>query len=218
MSNINRICRGAQESAARRPMLLSAFLMAIMALSLLAACVTPTPEAVQEPAAVQEHEAVQEMEQVTEAPSAPSPFVCEEFGEELVCKAEQERVTVVVPWQGRKVQVENLPPGTLEELWSDKDEFMADRLVINFEVVDAANYEIINTFDPPMQLEVAYTAEDVAKANELENLVLGFWNDEYWVAFTKEKHDFVLEGDSNGGIGIVKILSWGDKPIAWGDP
>ena len=127
------------------------------------------------------------------------------------------QVIVRVPSQPVEVEVLKLATGKLEELRSEDDELEAERLVINFEVIDRDTQEMLSSFDPPIELEVAYTAQDVQNANGLDNLVLGFWHEteEKWIAFD-DKHEFRLEGDSQGGIGFATISSWGDRRIAYG--
>jgi WD40 repeat protein len=65
------------------------------------------------------------------------PLIFKAYKPPLVVEFEDEGVTVEVPWQGREVEIRKLPKGTLENLQSEKDDFLAQRLVINFEVVDA---------------------------------------------------------------------------------
>lgn len=145
------------------------------------------------------------------------PFECQgEEGETLACTAEEEGVTVTVPWQGKKVQVEKLLSKNLDELLSEEDEFLPTRLVINFEVVEAETRKPVDEFSPPMELQVAYTADDYSSADGKS--VLGFRRDGpgRWVALTKKKHDFRLEGGPTGGYGFATVSDWDDVFIAWG--
>jgi hypothetical protein len=98
-----------------------------------------------------------------------------------------------------------------------KDIFTPRRVLVNFVVVESADSEkLVTTFNPPLQLEVKYTQQDVANAKGKE-LTLAFWDGSVWVPFTSKKHKFRLEADtSGGGTGFVEITSWGDPPLAWG--
>jgi hypothetical protein len=82
---------------------------------------------------------------------------------------------------------------------------------------DPNNY--LTEFNPPFEIQVRYTADDLSEANARgADLKLAFWNGSEWNLFTHAKHNFELHPNadpSTGGIGTVKISSWGDPPIAW---
>ena len=76
------------------------------------------------------------------------------------------------------------------------------------------------TFELPVEIHVRHTKADLAAAaTHKKPLRLGYFYNNQWVYFTKEKHGFNLQSDPNpetGGKGIVKISRWGDPMIGWG--
>jgi hypothetical protein len=135
---------------------------------------------------------------------------------------DEERVTITVPDQKvKKAKAVKLPLGKLDELKGREGGFKPGRLVINFALVDEDNPETILTeFDPPFELRVRYTRGDLERAKKAgKSLQLGFWNDDEWVVFTPEKHQFQLQPDAKenaGGYGVAQISHWGDPNIGWG--
>jgi hypothetical protein len=178
---------------------------------------------------------------VTEAPAAPEepaatetpdngfpPPIVGEFecteGDNMVCTiGENEDVIVIIPWQPEHaafLYAISLPMGgELEDFKNkERDEFSPHRLVINLELVlDRDNPEFyISEFNPEINLGIRYFEEDVKAVGGLENLEMGFWDEEngYWVSFAQhDKYNFVIEGDEAGGYVWVKISSWGDRHI-----
>lgn len=129
---------------------------------------------------------------------------------------EKSRVTVKVPWQGVKVEVLKLATGKLEDLEPDP-EFEPERLVINLEVINADTGDMLTSFNPPIQLEVAYTAKDVQNADGIDKLKLAFWHetDKKWIVLGTQ-HDLMADGGTEGGTYFATISSWGDRRIAYG--
>ena len=127
---------------------------------------------------------------------------------------ETEGVTVSVPWQGKKVRVEKLPLGTLDEVRTKQEEdFGPGRLVINFQVVESDFNAVLEDFDPPFELRVKYTPEDEERAKKKgKPIELAFWYNNRWNRFAPQKHQFRLES----GAGVAKVAKWGDPQIAWG--
>jgi len=146
------------------------------------------------------------------------PFECAERDGGQECRS-AEGVTIRVPEQEEhdRVEVRKLPIKTLDQLGAGDDEFEAERVVVNFTVLDAHTGEEITDFAPPLEIEVAYTAEDVKAAGN-EDLVLGFFPDDgkEWIPFDEEKHDFRLRGNAERGVGIVTLSEFVDPHIAWG--
>jgi hypothetical protein len=158
------------------------------------------------------------------------PFECQ-----LVCTTEsledefgdKVQVIVTVPWQGREVKVVKLPVSeeAREILLAAPAPFPIRRLLINFEVVDAESGEPLTKFEPPFELQVGYTANHWQSAREAgeDHPKLAFWDfarpeeEQRWVEFTPEKHDFRVEGDEEGGFLIATITDWGD-PVHGGGP
>ena len=155
---------------------------------------------------------------------------------DLVALFKEEGVAVIVPWQGKEVKVKKLPP-FFEELPKQEEQqqqdpvFWAKREVINFEVVDENTDEIMTEFEPPIELYVVYTDEDLKNAGGLEHLGLAFWDNvgERWVVFTDTKHSFEFRDmdswpfddfglpDDAAGFGFASVKNWDDLPIACGE-
>jgi hypothetical protein len=159
-------------------------------------------------------------------PPIEGEFVCIE-GDNVVCTiGENEDVRVIIPWQPEHaafLYAVNLPmDGSVEDFRNEeRDEFKPYRLVLNFELVINPSFRegYINNFLPPIELGVRYTEADVVTSGGLENLQLGFWDEEnkYWVSFRQHgKYSFKIEGDEMGGYIWVIISSWGDRRIGYG--
>jgi hypothetical protein len=134
----------------------------------------------------------------------------------------EEGATVTVPEQKdkKKVKIEKLAKDSLDKMKPKPGGFKPGRVVFNFQVVDEADpAKVLSTFDPPFELRVRYTQGDLKRAQKANKpLELAFWNGSDWITFTKEKHQFKLEPDSQGpgGYGVAKISNWGDPNVAWG--
>lgn len=191
---------------------------------LMTAC---APAATEQPPAPAEEPTSPAEPAATEAPAAPqAPSHCTEDGNNMVCIfGENEDVKVMIPWQpGYGAFLYAVDLGIEKDLDSlkneNRDQIAPDRLVINFEVVLDPNVpeERINDFDPPIELAVRYTEEDVNVVGGVENLQLGFWDEEngYWVSFKRDRYNFRVEGDESGGYIWATISSWGDRYIGMG--
>lgn len=133
----------------------------------------------------------------------------------------KEAVIVKFPGQARLVQVERLALPTDIPMKAAPGGFQPFRLVINLRLVDAAQPDSqIAVFDPPIEVRIRYTADDLVRAKEASRpLSLGFWDGTQWIRFTPEKHQFRLEPEPTldaGGWGVVSISHWGDPTHAWG--
>ncbi len=154
--------------------------------------------------------------------------------EPIVARFPDIGVTITVPPQPRSALIVEryMPP--IGELHSDQDEFTPNRPLLNFEIVDADYPDLtISTFEPPFELEMAYTEEQVRNArNEADTFkkyvpgesaqpmpVFGFWNGLRWVLFKAGKHQLTYtpnEPPGTGGRVTVKITNWADPAIgAW---
>jgi hypothetical protein len=162
----------------------------------------------------------------TEAPASSEGFDCHEDGDNMVCTFGDEDVIVMIPRQtnnGAFLYAVNLEmaKGLADFGNESRDQIAPNRLVINFELVldPSSPGEYISDFDPPIELSVRYTQEDVLSVGSVENLQLGFWDDEagYWVSFNQpEKYDFKVDGDGSGGYFRVTLSSWADRYIGMG--
>ena len=134
----------------------------------------------------------------------------------------EEGVTVIIPWQGRAVDIEKLPPGSIGDQPGDQDDFKPKRLVIDWRVYDRHTGETVYEFDPPLKFQVAYTPDDVSKAGGLERLRLAsvVHKEKRWQVFNGQGHGFKLIRDSakpNTGIGYVdRVSMWDDRHTGWG--
>jgi hypothetical protein len=82
---------------------------------------------------------------------------------------------------------------------------------------------LVTRYDPALELRIAYSAEDLARAKEfkLDNPVFGFWDGCQWVLFTNKKHDLSYEPspaptDEVAGYAIVHLTAWNDPAIGAG--
>lgn len=130
-------------------------------------------------------------------------------------------VTVQTQKSGKAVKIVKFPPKRASEVPATTGVFAPGRLVINVGAVETDNPDqVVATFDPPMELRVRYTWQDLDRAAAAgTDLKLGFYNEDLgrWVVFTAEKHRFRLDSDpgGNSGVGIVEISHWGDPQVAW---
>lgn len=120
----------------------------------------------------------------------PPELICEEVdegaaGPSLICWTPEEDLALRVPWQGRSLTVEALPTDGLQDL-PEEGGFQPLRAepVIRLAVEDEVGQPVTN-FDPPLELAVAYAANDFAAANPqvangeiLGELGLGAWDRE----------------------------------------
>jgi hypothetical protein len=156
-------------------------------------------------------------------------------GDQVVAPFPEAFTTVVIPWQGRPAMAVRAPSVPLDQMKGEGNDFTPAELVINVEVVDANKEHIVLTdFDPPLELEFKFppslikNARDlaarqqasIASADDLVSVIkMGFWNGARWVLFTKEKHNYRIQGNDNTGyVGKVNLKKWGDPPIGWNPP
>lgn len=206
---------------------ISLLITSAMVFTACGSAVTEPPEAPPEP-----EEPAQQVDMIQATPpelTFPPPlegeFECIE-GDQMVCTiGENEDVVVVIPWQPEHaafLYAVNLSmEGGLGDFKNEsRDEFSPHRLVVNFELlIDPSYREYISVFLPPIELGARYVEADVIAAGGLENLELGFWdeNNEYWVSFRQHsKYEFTIEGDETGGYVWVIIPEWGDRRIGFG--
>lgn len=132
---------------------------------------------------------------------------------------ETKGVRITLPAQKKKAKVDKLSMASLAEMPGTPGGFRPGRVVINFQVVDEDDPStVLTVFDPKFELRIRYTPADLKRAQEAgRSLELAFWDGARWVSFTREKHDFRLEPDAQGGgFGVAMIGHWGDPNVAWG--
>ena len=131
-------------------------------------------------------------------------------------------VEVIIPDQKKvPVDVREVSAPSLEQTPPVHIGFHPFRIVIGLEYFDPTHENAgVGQFDPPLEVHIRYTAQDLAIAtNARRALRLGFWDGTRWLLFTESKHDFRLEPDQapgTGGWGKVKVKDWNDPPKAWG--
>ena len=141
----------------------------------------------------------------------------------VVRKFPAEGVTIIVPWQGRAVDVEKLPKGSLPEQPGSQDDFTPKRLVIDWRVYDRQTDETLYTFDPPLKFQVRYTPADSDAAGGFERLKLAsvVHKEKRWKVFSEQEHGFKLapdkSTDNRSGVAFVeRVTQWDDRHTAWG--
>jgi hypothetical protein len=78
--------------------------------------------------------------------------------------------------------------------------------------------EPVITFDPPIEIRVAYNFYDVMESNrDYRQLKLAFWDGSQWVSLSDRSHDYHILPPSTGQVAEAKIWTWAaDPPLAWG--
>ena len=133
-----------------------------------------------------------------------------------------EGVMVKLAKEHEKYFVERTDKGLSEEYKLTTEAFEPFRTVIElalFSKDDTSNY--LTEFDPPFELWVPYTEDDLARADRVgRELVLGWEKtDVGWVPFTDSPNVFRKipdKCDQWAGYGIATVKEWDDPPIAWG--
>lgn len=129
----------------------------------------------------------------------------------------QEGVVVRHNDRNQVVRVRRLPfPANLSMRGNSL--FTPFRLVINLKVDDPAQPGPEIHLDTPMEVSVEYTQADVFQAGGLENLKLGYWNGNAWIAYgvANNFHTVPFDPPHSGGVGIVLVSDWDDPTKAWG--
>lgn len=132
---------------------------------------------------------------------------------------EQEGVVITLPVEGRNLRARSLPISVPASAQSVTD-FHIIRFVINVVIFERDRPDrFLSKFDSPFELQVRYTADDLQQAQNRDGtLSLAAFVDDHWVRITPQKHQFVLQADSDpatGGVGTARIRDWGDPPVAW---
>ena len=136
-------------------------------------------------------------------------------------------LSVIVPDQiGRDIGI--MPVDLIDRMPEDIFEvtknFTLSRYIANLALfrvdhVEEKYYEEpIQEFDPPIEIRVGYTEEDVTKAEgDIHNLKLAYWDMEKWVIISDPAHEYQILPPSTAQIAEAKIWSWvGDPAVAIG--
>lgn len=136
-------------------------------------------------------------------------------------------ITIFVPEQrDSKGEVVALDQSSLipEDLPKKTENFRVIRVIANIVLYhkrDDDRYDQskpIKKFDPPLELRVGYTTDDVvSNKGKFKELKLAFWNGNKWVMISDSEHEYDILPPNTGQVAEVKISNWaGDPPIAWG--
>ena len=129
--------------------------LALVALVALAACVTPGDHT-----------------------GGPQPFECDTSGDTLTCSDPVSGVSVVVPWQGRPVEVRRLQVAGYA-VSTSAQAFVLGRTVTSFGVYEGGSGDLITAFDPAIEVTVPYEAPDFTAAEPFvgqRELALAAWD------------------------------------------
>jgi hypothetical protein len=142
--------------------------------------------------------------------NVPSDLMVEEFADK--------QVKVFLAPQRFPARVLRLPYAPPEEMRSDNDEFTPTTLLLNVVVARQDDPDqLLTTFDPPLQLELSFSAEVLRHAHELDLAYpeYGFWDGCKWVKFTANKHQLEYEAETHptdlvAGKARVTLTQWSD--------
>lgn len=175
-------------------------------------------------------------------PGDPQPFACDTSGATLTCSDPATGLSVVVPWQGRAVEVRRVPVAGFAVSTSALA-FVLGRTVASFAVYEDGGGDLVTSFDPPIEVSVPYEAPDFTAAEPFvgeRELALAAWDEigddwvplghgvfsqGYWVAdpvlgsafALAGQPRFELVGSAAGGSAIVGIAEvTGVVALAWG--
>lgn len=147
-------------------------------------------------------------------------------GEPTTGEFPDKHVQVNVPWQGFAVTIVRIPYQPLAELPRIEvaGQPWPSRGLLNVVVTRADDPDVLVTqFEPQLTLKMAYSAEDLSRAQEfkLEHPVFGFWDGCQWVLFTAQKHKLTYEENPNptreiAGYATVELAAWADPFIGAG--
>lgn len=134
----------------------------------------------------------------------------------------KEDVNVRYHGHGKTVKAQRVEPlPALAALPALAGVFKPFQLVINLKLTDTTQKgKKVLKFDPPIEVNVRYTAAHLALAKKAGGkLKLAYWDGKKWVLFTKAAHKYHLEkwDPAKGkGLCVVHLSVWGDPPIGIG--
>jgi hypothetical protein len=131
-------------------------------------------------------------------------------------------ISVFVPIQSEMVAINKCLP-IPDRIPRDTENFHFIRHIANIVILTDQNYENgvmepVSSFDPPIEIRVAYKISDLIKSNgNLESLKLAYWDGGKWEIISNQAHEYQILPDTTGMVAEVKIWHWaGDPPLAWG--
>ncbi|HEX9091062.1 MAG TPA: hypothetical protein VF831_06205 [Anaerolineales bacterium] len=133
----------------------------------------------------------------------------------------KEGIIVYLPAYATTINVTLPTPPAITSMPAVPIGFHPFRVVANIKFVDTSSPTKTSfVFSEPVEIQVQYTDADfnIAKAAR-RDLSLGYWDGTRWLRYTYPTHQFQLvpaTAPATGGLGIVKVLKWGDPPHAWG--
>jgi hypothetical protein len=137
---------------------------------------------------------------------------------------EAEKTSVMAKPQktGKTVKIVKLPSKRMNDVPERAGVFKPGRLIMNFAGENEGEPGVfLADFDPPLELRVKFTKADQDRvADPVKDLKMAFWSEEEdnWVLFTKDKHQYkvVMNKSGKGGTAIAFIKDWGDPQVAIG--
>ena len=135
-------------------------------------------------------------------------------------------VVIIVPRQkiSEPIRVKTRDTPNWTTMQATQDVFHAQSESINFEVVYNTDKQL-DKFDPPIELKVYFTYQDLKLAAEENQIIsLAYWgkkndNPSNWIRFTKQKHNLrirLIENSKWAGYFTVYIKDWGDPSVSVG--
>jgi hypothetical protein len=100
--------------------------------------------------------------------------------------------------------------------------FTRIRYIANIALYDKADVERlhpITDFDPPIEVRVGYTIQDVMRSGcNIESLKLAYWDGSQWVILNHDPiYEYLILRPDTAQVAEAKIGHWaGDPPLAWG--
>ena len=101
---------------------------------------------------------------------------------------------------------------------ADPTSFELIRLIGNLKFTSTSDRATTHfRFDPPVHLQVRYSADDETRATRVnEHLALAWWNGQNWVRFQVGSTRVVPGRPLEGGMRYFDVSEIDDPPIGWG--
>jgi hypothetical protein len=123
---------------------------------------------------------------------------------------------------GKNVKIVKLTSKKMSEVPERAGVFKPGRLIMNFAGENEGEPGVVLThFNPPLELRVKFTKADQDRVSDpVKDLKMAFWSEDEdnWVLFTKDKHQYKVEMNNSGkgGTATAFITHWGDPQVAIG--